>query len=184
MSRQKSGYLRDLGDKVTERRAAAPLARRDERRGSDRSARPRSRGIGRWSAEMFLMFRLRRPDVLPVGDLGIVNAVQRVYRLAEEADRRSASARSAKPGVRIARWRRWYLWRSLDNDPDQRPRRQAERNEMNEDSCRRAVLDRRVRCLLAARARRQQRRRARSGTSPPISARRRSSPSTRPKARG
>ena len=41
----------------------------------------RVRGIGRWSAEMFLIFRLHRPDVLPAGDLGIVNAVQRVYRL-------------------------------------------------------------------------------------------------------
>ena len=39
------------------------------------------KGIGRWSAEMFLMFRLRRPDVLPVGDLGIVNAVKNVYGL-------------------------------------------------------------------------------------------------------
>ena len=39
------------------------------------------KGIGRWSAEMFLMFRLHRPDVLPVGDLGIVTAVKNVYRL-------------------------------------------------------------------------------------------------------
>ena len=39
------------------------------------------KGIGRWTAEMFLMFRLHRPDVLPVGDLGIVKAVQRAYRL-------------------------------------------------------------------------------------------------------
>ena len=43
------------------------------------------KGFGRWTAEMFLMFRLHRPDVLPVGDLGIVNAVQRLYRL--ESDR-------------------------------------------------------------------------------------------------
>ena len=39
------------------------------------------KGIGRWTAEMFLMFRLQRPDVLPVDDLGIVKAVQRAYRL-------------------------------------------------------------------------------------------------------
>ena len=39
------------------------------------------KGIGRWTAEMFLMFRLHRPDVLPVGDLGIVKAVQKAYRL-------------------------------------------------------------------------------------------------------
>jgi 3-methyladenine DNA glycosylase/8-oxoguanine DNA glycosylase len=39
------------------------------------------KGLGRWSAEMFLMFRLRRPDVLPLDDLGIVNAIKRLYRL-------------------------------------------------------------------------------------------------------
>src|SRR2546428_108298 len=39
------------------------------------------KGLGRWTAEMFLMFRLHRPDVLPVDDLGIVKAVQRLYRL-------------------------------------------------------------------------------------------------------
>ena len=44
------------------------------------------KGFGRWTAEMFLMFRLLRPDVLPVGDLGIVNAIQRVYRLRKRPD--------------------------------------------------------------------------------------------------
>ena len=44
------------------------------------------KGLGRWTAEMFLMFRLHRPDVLPVGDLGIVNAVQRLYRLRKRPD--------------------------------------------------------------------------------------------------
>ena len=39
------------------------------------------KGIGRWSAEMFLIFRLLRPDVLPVGDLGILTAVQKAYRV-------------------------------------------------------------------------------------------------------
>ena len=48
------------------------------------------KGIGRWSAEMFLMFRLHRPDVLPVDDLGIVNAVQRVYGLRKTPDCRAA----------------------------------------------------------------------------------------------
>ena len=71
-------------------------------------------GIGRWTAEMFLMFRLHRPDVLPLGDLGIVKAVQRAYKL-----------RLAPTPVRLTRlaenWRPyrsvvcWYLWASLDN---------------------------------------------------------------------
>ena len=50
------------------------------------------KGIGRWTAEMFLMFRLHRPDVLPVGDLGIVRAVQRAYRLRNAADSGTAAA--------------------------------------------------------------------------------------------
>ncbi len=57
------------------------------------------KGFGRWTAEMFLMFRLHRPDVLPVGDLGIVNAIQRLYRLrkrpgceARAEDRRGVAA--------------------------------------------------------------------------------------------
>ena len=72
------------------------------------------KGIGRWTAEMFLMFRLHRPDVLPVGDLGIVKAVQRAYKL-----------RLVPTPVRLTRlgenWRPyrsvacWYLWASLDN---------------------------------------------------------------------
>ena len=45
------------------------------------------KGFGRWTAEMFLMFRLHRPDVLPAGDLGIVNAIQRLYQLAQAAGR-------------------------------------------------------------------------------------------------
>ena len=49
------------------------------------------KGFGRWTAEMFLMFRLHRPDVLPVGDLGIVNAVQRLYRLAEAPGREAGA---------------------------------------------------------------------------------------------
>jgi DNA-3-methyladenine glycosylase II len=74
------------------------------------------KGIGRWTAEMFLMFRLHRPDVLPVGDLGIVKAVQRAYKL-----------RSVPSPERLARigetWRPyrsvacWYLWASLDTQP-------------------------------------------------------------------
>src|SRR4029077_11962327 len=76
----------------------------------------RIKGIGRWSAEMFLMFRLHRPDVLPVGDLGIVNAIQRQYRLRK----RPTPERIRKLAEKWAPYRSvacWYLWRSLDNEP-------------------------------------------------------------------
>jgi DNA-3-methyladenine glycosylase II len=64
---------------------------------------------------MFLMFRLHRPDVLPVGDLGILTAVQRLYRLRTRptADRLRTLADRWRPYRSVACW---YLWRSLDNE--------------------------------------------------------------------
>jgi DNA-3-methyladenine glycosylase II len=70
------------------------------------------KGIGRWTAEMFLMFRLHRPDVLPVGDLGIVKAVQKAYKLRTVP----SSARLTKIGETWRPYRSvacWYLWASL-----------------------------------------------------------------------
>jgi DNA-3-methyladenine glycosylase II len=77
----------------------------------------RVKGFGRWTAEMFLMFRLHRPDVLPVGDLGIVNAVQRLYRLRKRPDPR----RLVKIGEAWRPYRSvacWYLWQTLRNTPE------------------------------------------------------------------
>lgn len=70
------------------------------------------RGIGRWTAEMFLMFRLHRPDVLPVGDLGIVNAVQRLYKLRSKPDAKKLLklGEAWRPYRSVASW---YLWQSL-----------------------------------------------------------------------
>jgi DNA-3-methyladenine glycosylase II len=76
------------------------------------------KGLGRWSAEMFLMFRLLRPDVLPVGDLGIVTAIQRLYRLRKKPK----AARIIKIGEAWRPYRTvacWYLWRSLENTPEE-----------------------------------------------------------------
>ncbi len=70
------------------------------------------KGFGRWTAEMFLMFRLHRPDILPVGDLGIVNAVHRMYKLRKKPD----SKRLTKMGEAWRPYRSvasWYLWQSL-----------------------------------------------------------------------
>ena len=76
------------------------------------------KGFGPWSADIFLMFHLMRPDVMPVGDLGIREAVKRIYDLPERPD--------AAQLLEIAeRWRPHrtlvcrYLWRSLDNEPVQ-----------------------------------------------------------------
>jgi DNA-3-methyladenine glycosylase II len=113
ISPQKLGYIRDLCARTLDGSLSldALNALPDE---EVIAALTSVKGIGRWTAEMFLMFRLHRPDVLPIGDLGIVKAVQRAYKL-----------RLAPTPVRLTRlgenWRPyrsvacWYLWASLDN---------------------------------------------------------------------
>jgi DNA-3-methyladenine glycosylase II len=73
----------------------------------------RVKGIGRWSAEMFLMFHMLRPDVLPVDDLGLRRAMERQYNGGDELTREEMRA----IGAPWAPWRSvatWYLWRSLE----------------------------------------------------------------------
>jgi DNA-3-methyladenine glycosylase II len=71
------------------------------------------KGIGVWTAHMFLIFALRRLDVLPVGDLGVRNAIRKAYGLVE-------MPQAAEMEIMAARWRpyctvaTWYLWRSLE----------------------------------------------------------------------
>ena len=71
------------------------------------------RGVGRWTAQMFLMFRLGRPDVLPVLDLGVRKGAQRIYRMRAlpEIDRLERVAKKWRPWSSIASW---YCWRVLD----------------------------------------------------------------------
>ena len=74
------------------------------------------KGLGVWSAHMFLMFHLERPDVLPVGDLGIRRAVERAYGL-RGAPRRPRDRAIAEPWRPHRTLACRYLWRSLDNEP-------------------------------------------------------------------
>jgi DNA-3-methyladenine glycosylase II len=115
MSRQKSAYLRDLAAKSAsgELRLEALSEMADEQ---VIEAIMKVKGLGRWSAEMFLMFRLRRPDVLPVDDLGIVNAIHRLYGLRKKptADRIRKIGEAWRPYRTVACY---YLWRSLENTP-------------------------------------------------------------------
>jgi len=74
------------------------------------------RGIGRWTAEMFLIFNLLRPDVFPLGDLGL----QKGLRLAYHGGRRISLKTMKTRGETLRPWRSvatWYLWRSLDPVP-------------------------------------------------------------------
>jgi DNA-3-methyladenine glycosylase II len=115
LSRQKSAYLRDLGLKVTS--GDLPIHALEKLTDEEViEAIVKVKGLGRWSAEMFLMFRMRRPDVLPVDDLGIVTAIQRLYRLRKKpkADRIREIGEAWRPYRTVACW---YLWRSLENTP-------------------------------------------------------------------
>jgi DNA-3-methyladenine glycosylase II len=115
LSGQKVGYLRDLSARIADGRLDLDALEMLE----DAAVIERLmtvKGFGRWTAEMFLMFRLHRPDVLPAGDLGIVNAVQRLYGLRKRPD--------AKRILKIGDvWRpyrsvaSWYLWQTLKNEP-------------------------------------------------------------------
>lgn len=74
------------------------------------------RGIGRWTAEMFLLFSLARPDVLAVDDLGLRNAMKKLYDL-PEIPKPDAMREIAAPWQPFRSVASWYLWRSLDNEP-------------------------------------------------------------------
>ena len=111
LSGQKLRYMRDLGAKVHD--GVVPLPALDAMSDEDVIlALTQVKGIGRWTAEMFLMFRLHRPDVLPVDDLGIVKAVQKAYGLRKtpSVDRLNRIGEAWRPYRSVACW---YLWRSL-----------------------------------------------------------------------
>lgn len=115
LSRAKVGYLRSLAEHVLS--GELELERLDELSDEQVIAELVAvKGLGTWTAHMFLMFHLERPDVLPVGDLGIRRAIERAYGLKALPDA-AEMERIAEP------WRPYrtlacrYLWRSLDNEP-------------------------------------------------------------------
>jgi len=115
LSGQKAGYLKDLGKKFLDGSldAARWPALDDETLIVELT---QVKGIGRWTAEMFLMFHLARPDVLPVADLGL----QKAMRLHYNRGRALSLIRMQKIGAAWAPWRSvatWFMWRSLDPIP-------------------------------------------------------------------
>ena len=112
LSRQKSGYLRDLATKI--HTGALPLDHVHTLPDLELIAHlVQVKGIGKWTAQMFLMFKLGRPDVLPDLDLGIQNAIKRAYR-----KRRVTPKDVLRIGAKWSPYSSiacWYLWRSLDN---------------------------------------------------------------------
>jgi DNA-3-methyladenine glycosylase II len=115
LSRPKINYLRDLAQHVED--GELELKRLDDLPDEEVIEQLTAvKGIGEWSAHMFLMFHLGRPDVLPVGDQGIRNAIKTQYRLRKlpDAKRMEKIARAWRPYRTLACL---YLWSSLDNKP-------------------------------------------------------------------
>jgi DNA-3-methyladenine glycosylase II len=115
LSRAKVGFLRSLAEHAVS--GELELERLDELDDEDVIAELVAvKGIGEWSAHMFLMFHLERPDVLAVGDLGIRRAIELAYGL-------DALPKPAEMEVIAEPWRPHrtlacrYLWRSLQNEP-------------------------------------------------------------------
>ncbi len=114
ISRQKLGYLRDLAGRASA--GALPIDTLHELDDDEVIGHLTSiKGVGRWTAQMFLMFRLGRPDVLPELDLGIRKGIQKAYRLRKLPDAKRVHTIGAKwaPYRTIASW---YLWRLIDGD--------------------------------------------------------------------
>jgi DNA-3-methyladenine glycosylase II len=112
LSNQKVAYLRDLADRIVDGRLDLSSLREK----SDEEvieAIVAVKGFGRWSAQMFLMFCLHRPDVLPTGDLGIVKGMQSVLGM-----KRRPAVRTMERAAQVWQPYRtiacWYVWRSLE----------------------------------------------------------------------
>ena len=116
LSAQKTAYIRDLARHTRDGVVVfEELAHLTDSEIIERLTQVK--GVGIWTVHMFLMFALRRPDVMPVGDLGIRNAIRKAYNLAE-------LPKPAEIEVMAGRWRpycsvaSWYLWRSLEPNPN------------------------------------------------------------------
>jgi DNA-3-methyladenine glycosylase II len=115
LSRAKVAYLRDLAQHVEDGALELELLPDlpDEEVAAQLTA---IKGLGPWTADMFLMFQLGRPDILPVGDQGIRRAIQVEYGLRKlpDAKRMQQIAKPWRPYRTLASL---YLWSSLDNTP-------------------------------------------------------------------
>lgn len=114
LSRQKAAYLRDLATRTAE--GSLPIETLDQLDDASVIGHLTTvKGVGIWTAQMFLLFRLGRPDILPDLDLGVQKAMKIAYRMRKLP----SPERVRKVGARWAPWRSiatWYLWRSIDGD--------------------------------------------------------------------
>ncbi len=114
LSTQKTAYIRDLARQT--RDGTVVFEELPELRDEEVIARlTQVKGIGVWTVQMFLMFALRRPDVLPTGDLGIRSAVRKAYNLPEMPLPKELE-KLAEPWRPYCSVASWYLWRSLEQN--------------------------------------------------------------------
>ncbi|HVP44819.1 MAG TPA: DNA-3-methyladenine glycosylase [Terriglobales bacterium] len=117
MSKQKSSYLRDLAHKTNT--GEIDFARLPELPDEEVITQlTKIKGVGTWTAQMFLMFALRRPNVMPTGDFGINLAIRKAYRMRKMPKPKRVLQISKKwqPYCSLACY---YLWRSIDGDKKQ-----------------------------------------------------------------
>lgn len=117
LSQQKAGYMRNIAEGFVSR-ALTPEHWPDMDDDKVAAQLVGIKGIGRWTADMFLMFHLQRPDVWPVGDLGLVKAVDRLLKPKSKMDT-AKLIKVAEPWRPYRTVAAWYLWRSLDPVPVQ-----------------------------------------------------------------
>jgi DNA-3-methyladenine glycosylase II len=112
ISRQKASYMRSIGEHFADGR----LSDRTLMRASDDDvieAVTQIKGVGRWTADMLLMFCIGRPDVLPVGDLGVQSSMKLAYGL-KELPKPAEMEAIAEPWRPYRSAGSWYLWRRGD----------------------------------------------------------------------
>ena len=112
LTRRKASYIRDMAVAFLDGGIAPSMWHEKDDEGVIAELL-KLRGIGRWTAEMFLIFHLLRPDILPLDDIGLIRACERHYRDGEEMAREEIEqlAERWQPWRSVATW---YLWRSLD----------------------------------------------------------------------
>jgi DNA-3-methyladenine glycosylase II len=116
LSTQKTAYIRDLARHTRDGKLVfSELPELTDQEVIERLTQVK--GIGVWTAQMFLMFALRRHDILPTGDLGVRNAIRKAYNLSElpTPAEMEEIARNWRPWCSVASW---YLWRSLEGQAD------------------------------------------------------------------
>lgn len=118
LSRPKAGYIRDLAEHIASGKLKLDKleAMTNEEIASELTA---VKGIGEWTAHMFLMFAMARTDILPVGDLGIRNSIKQLYGFenlpSPDEIRTLAEQNHWSPYQSIASW---YIWQNLGNSPN------------------------------------------------------------------